>query len=127
MDGQVTDSTMIKILETLTRLENRLPQSDEIRSIRDRLERLENSQNDMKIDLRAVRKQLLDPDSGIVVKVNRNTEFRVEQETAGKEFIKILDEHKDLMTFKSTITKILWILFTAIAGLVVGFLTKFGN
>ena len=124
--GQEVDNMMNDILDALEVIKEKLP-NGELKVIQERIETIETAQYDMKEDLRTIRKQLLDPEDGIVVRVNKNTEFRRRKEESEKEFNKILDEHKELMAFKSTATRILWILFTAVAGLAVGMIFKMNN
>lgn len=124
--GQEVDNMMNDILDALEVIKEKLP-NGELKVIQERIETIESAQYDMKEDLRTIRKQLLDPEDGIVVRVNKNTEFRRRKEESEKEFTKILDEHKELMAFKSTTTRVLWILFTAIVGIVVSLLFKMDN
>lgn len=124
--GQEVDTMMNDILDALEVIKEKLP-NGELKVIQERIETIESAQYDMKEDLRTIRKQLLDPEDGIVVRVNKNTEFRRRKEESEKEFTKILDEHKELMAFKSTTTRVLWILFTAIVGIVVSMLFKMDN
>lgn len=124
--GQEVDNMMNDILDALEVIKEKLP-NGELKVIQERIETIESAQYDMKEDLRTIRKQLLDPEDGIVVRVNKNTEFRRRKEEADKEFTKILDEHKELMAFKSTATRVLWILFTAVAGIAVSLIFKMNN
>ena len=98
----------------------------ELKVIQERIENIESSQGDMKEDLRNIRKQLLDPEDGIIVRVNKNTEFRKRKEEDAREFAKILDEHKELMSWKGTVTKLLWIIVTAVVGIAVGLIFRLG-
>ena len=118
------DSMMNEILDNLDAIKTKLP-NGELALIQERIEGIENSQEDMKEDLRTIGKQLLDPEDGIVVRVNKNTEFRKRKEADDKDFIKIIDEHKELMSWKSTVTKVLWTIFTVLAGLVISAVFKF--
>ena len=118
------DSMMNEILDNLDAIKTKLP-NGELALIQERIEGIENSQEDMKEDLKTIRKQLLDPEDGIVVRVNKNTEFRKRKEADDKDFIKIIDEHKELMSWKSTVTKVLWTIFTVLAGLVISAVFKF--
>lgn len=117
------DSMMNDILDALDVIKDKMP-NGEIKSIRDKIENIESAQEDMHEDLRQIKKQLLDPEDGIVVRVNKNTEFRKRKEESEKTFQAIIDEHKELMSWKSTVTKILWILFTAVAGILVSIVFK---
>ena len=122
-NGQEVDIMMNDILDALEVIKGKLP-NGELKVIQERIETIESAQYDMKEDLKTIRRQLLDPDDGIVVRVNKNTEYRKLKEESDKEFRKVLDEHKELMSFKSTATRVLWILFTAIIGIVVSMLFK---
>jgi chromosome segregation ATPase len=117
------DSMMNDILDALDVIKDKMP-NGEIKSIQDKIENIESAQEDMHEDLRQIKKQLLDPEDGIVVRVNKNTEFRKRKEESEKTFQNIIDEHKELMSWKSTVTKILWILFTAVAGILVSIVFK---
>jgi predicted nucleic acid-binding Zn-ribbon protein len=114
---------MNDILDALDVIKDKMP-NGEIKSIQDKIENIESAQEDMHEDLRQIKKQLLDPEDGIVVRVNKNTEFRKRKEASEKTFQAIIDEHKELMSWKSTVTKILWILFTAVAGILVSIVFK---
>lgn len=122
-NGQEVDIMMNDILDALEVIKGKLP-NGELKVIQERIETIEYAQYDMKEDLKTIRRQLLDPEDGIVVRVNKNTEYRKLKEESDKEFRKVLDEHKELMSFKSTATRVLWILFTAIIGIVVSMLFK---
>jgi hypothetical protein len=112
------DSVMNEILDALDVIKSKLP-NGEIKAIQDKINSIESSQEEMRDDLRAIKKQLLDPEDGIVVRVNRNTEFRKRKEQEERDFAKIIDEHKEIMSWKSTVTRILWIFFSSIAGIIV--------
>lgn len=111
------DVMMNDILNTLDVIKKQLP-NGELKAIQERIERIDNTQEDMKEDLRAIKRQLLDPEDGIIVRVNKNTEYRKKEESEQKEFEHFLEEHKSVVAFKETATRILWILFTAIVGII---------
>lgn len=116
--GGNVDSVMNEILDALDAIKAKLP-NGEIKAIQDKISSIETSQEEMRDDLRAIKKQLLDPEDGIVVRVNKNTEFRRRKEQEERDFAKLLDEHKEIMSWKSTVTRILWIFFSSIAGIIV--------
>lgn len=112
------DGMMNEILESLDLIKSKMP-NGEIKVIQEKIESIESSQDDMKEDLRMIKKQLLDPEDGIVVRVGKNTEFRKRKESESKDYARIIDEHREMMSWKETVTKILWILFTSIVGIIV--------
>ena len=98
-NGQEVDIMMNDILDALEVIKDKLP-NGELKVIQERIETIEYAQYDMREDLKTIRRQLLDPEDGIVVRVNKNTEYRKLKEESDKEFRKVLDEHKELMSFK---------------------------
>jgi hypothetical protein len=119
-DGNV-DNMMNEILEALELIKAKMP-NGEIKVIQEKISSIDSSQEEMHEDLRLIKKQLLDPEDGIVVRVNKNTEFRKKKEEAERDYSKIIDEHKELMSFKGTVTKFLWIIISSIAGIIVALL-----
>ena len=67
---------------------------------------------EMKDDISELKAKLLDPEDGVIVKTNQNTWWRKEVEPLVKEI-------PDLIQFKKTTYKILWIIVTAVVALVV--------
>jgi chromosome segregation ATPase len=112
------DSMMDDILDALEVIKSKLP-NGEIKRLQEKLASIEQTHDQLNEDLRAIEKQLLDPEDGIVVRVNKNTDFRRKREQEERVQAKLLDEHKELMSWKSTITRIVWILFSSIAGIIV--------
>lgn len=112
------DAMMNEIIESLEIIKKQLP-NGELKAIQERIERIDQGQEDMKEDLRAIKRQLLDPEDGVVVRVNKNTEFRKKIEENEHDYDKLLEEHKEMMSFKDTVTKVLWIVFAALAGIII--------
>lgn len=71
-----------------------------------------NDMKEMKEDISDLKYTLLNPEDGVIVKTNQNTYFR-------KNVQEKVDKIDDLVAWKDTVTKVLWILFTAIVGVVV--------
>ena len=109
---------MDEILTALEVIKSKLP-NGELKIIQDKIESIEDAHEQLHEDLKAMEKQLLDPEDGIVVRVNKNTDFRKKKEQDDRFHAKLIDEHKELMSWKSTITKIVWILFSSVAGIIV--------
>jgi hydroxymethylpyrimidine pyrophosphatase-like HAD family hydrolase len=57
-----------------------------------------------------IKEILLDPEDGIIVRVNKNTYWRKEIDS---------DEFKALVRWKSTINQAVWIAYTALVGIIV--------
>tara|TARA_R110000787_G_scaffold92815_1_gene194979 strand:- start:1069 stop:1377 length:309 start_codon:yes stop_codon:yes gene_type:complete len=63
--------------------------------------------------------KLLDPDDGVVSRVNRNTSFRKTYDTAMPQYSTIISEFRALQRWKSVVTKALWGLYAAITGWII--------
>ena len=87
-------ATYTDIIEKLEGMEVRLPNGE-----------LEQIQSDLK-DIKEI---LLDPEDGLVVRVNKNTYWRKQVD---------VDDIKELKNFKSTVTKALWVVYAAVIGLI---------
>ena len=63
--------------------------------------------------------KLLDPDDGVVSRVNKNTAFRKSHDREMPTYNTIIDEFRALQRWKSVVTKALWGLYTAITAWIV--------
>jgi len=78
-------------------------------------------QKDMRSDITELKKQLLNPFDGVIVETKKNTEFRESSEESKAEYLKLIEEHKSLIRWKSNVIKIGVALLTS-AGAIVAFL-----
>lgn len=113
--------TLNKLVSEISALKTTLPSSD-LRIIQLSMEEFKHAQSDIKKDLTDLKRKLLDPDDGVIVKVNENTKFRIDQEKIQereeREYKELILEHSELMKWKGGVTKAMWIFFTAIVGIV---------
>ena len=111
-----------EILEEIEFLKTKLP-NGEFALLKKSVEDLSSGQNALKLSIRELKQQLLDPDDGVVVRVNRNSDFRKESEQRGplcqKSFENMEDSVNSILGWKNNVSKALWILFTGIAGLII--------
>ena len=91
------------------------------------IKQLMENQNEMKASISDLKQKLLNPYDGIVVETKKNTEFRESQEELETKMDKIIEEHNDLVKWKTSITKIFWALLTGLGGLVTYIVTNFLN
>jgi hypothetical protein len=124
-DGNI-DVMMSEILVALDHIRDHMP-NGELKDIQQRIKTIESSQVDVKEELRSIKKQLLDPEDGLVVRVNKNTEYRVSKQDDEDYYDTIIQEHKELVSWKNGVTKALWIIFTAIAGIIAKLFLGSGN
>lgn len=88
------------------------------------LSQLMENQMEMKSELRELKKQLLNPYDGVIVETRKNTDFRLEQEKAQKEYADLVEEHKGLVRFKSNATKVGLAILTSAGAVIAFFLNK---
>jgi len=98
-----------KVLFELSHIKKGLPNGE--------LKQVRESTKEIKEDLTELKKLLLDPENGIVVKVNKNTEFRLEEEAATNENIKYIQDLEALKKWRDNVTRALWIIFTTLVGI----------
>ena len=111
-----------EILEEIEFLKTKLP-NGEFALLKKSVEDLGIGQGALKSSIRELKQQLLDPDNGVVVRVNRNSEFRKDSEQRGplcqQSFENMEDNVNSILGWKDNVSKALWILFTGIAGLII--------
>ena len=91
--------------------------------IENSLGKLIENQNEMKEEIKGLKKQLLNPFDGVIVENKKNSEFRQEQEDWIVERDKLIEEHKSLVRWKNGVVKVL-IALLGTSGAVVTFLLR---
>tara|TARA_Y100001973_G_scaffold59223_1_gene87176 strand:+ start:74 stop:433 length:360 start_codon:yes stop_codon:yes gene_type:complete len=107
-----------EILEEIEFLKKKMP-NGEFALLKKSVEDLHGGQETLRSSIRELKKQLLDPEDGVVVRVNRNSEFRKGLKDCVESFENIEDSVEDIISWKNNVSKALWILFTAVVGLLV--------
>jgi len=72
---------------------------------------------DEKIDMLMTR--LLDPDEGLVIRVNKNTEKLDDREKNMGSWMKDINDFHHMKRWKDTVTKALWVVYAALIGFVI--------
>jgi len=88
------------------------------------LKQLVSNQDDMKSEIRELKRQLLNPYDGVVIESKKNTEFRIEQEEFEEKFNELRDEHNELITWRSNFVRISVTIITAAGGTIAFLLNK---
>ena len=88
-------ATNKELLERLHCIESRLP-NGELQEIHETVKEIKES--------------LLDPEDGIIVRVNKNTYWRKELDA---------DEFKALLRWKQSVTHAMWLVYSAVLGILV--------
>ena len=81
------------------------------------------SLRELKKDISELKFTLLNPENGVIVKTNKNLEESKDHEDRISDLEKDALKIDDLVKFKDTVTKVLWVLFTAVVGILATMLT----
>ena len=113
-----------EILEEVEKLKKMIPTANgDFILLKKTVGDLEIGQQGLKSDIKELKERLLNPDNGVVARVNRNSDFRKGSEKSGplckKSFENMEDNVHDILSWKNNVSKALWILFTGIAGIIV--------
>ena len=111
-----------EILEEIEKLKKKIPTANgDFILLKKSVMDLSEGQGALKDTIRDLKKQLLDPDNGVVARVNRNSDFRKDSEKSGplckKSFEDMGDSVHELTIWRENITKVMWLLVTGIVGL----------
>jgi hypothetical protein len=113
-------SKQLELLETIVlelhTLKTKMP-NGELKAMARDIEDLKTSYHDIKDNISDIKFTLLNPEDGVIVKVNKVSEWRQAKEKKSEEYENALQEVRDLMKWKEGASKALWIIFTAIVGL----------
>lgn len=83
------------------------------------------NQEDLKKEVKELKRQLLNPFDGVIVETKKNTEFRKDREDRQTDYQVLIEEHKSLMRWKSTITKVAIGVLTSAGAVLTWLLTKY--
>jgi hypothetical protein len=114
---------MKQILEEIAFLKAKMP-NGELALMQSNIEILKNSQSSMKEDLSDLKKKLLDPENGVIVKVNENTKFRLSEERRSDEYVQYSSDLDSLKKWQSGVNKALWLIFGSIIAIGIKILFK---
>ena len=104
-----------KILKEIGSMKNKLP-NGELKRMEQTINALHEFQQDLKEDFSDIKYTLLNPENGVIVRVNKNTEFRQDSQEMPEEMIELKLEISKLQDWKSGVVKALWVLFSGLIG-----------
>jgi hypothetical protein len=110
MESMTQQQINESILAQLNVIQQKLPNGELVTMAR--------AMEEMKEDISELKFTLLNPEAGVIVKVNKNTDRTSDHE---KRISDLEDEYEhidDLIKFKDTATKVLWTIFTALVGII---------
>tara|TARA_Y100000310_G_scaffold286813_1_gene311291 strand:- start:2248 stop:2547 length:300 start_codon:yes stop_codon:yes gene_type:complete len=93
--GYLMATTNKELLDKLTKIEGRIS-NGKIKSIYD--------------DVKDIKEILLDPEDGVIVRVNKNTYWRRQIDP---------DEFKTILRWRSNITHGMWVVYSSLVGIII--------
>jgi len=104
---QILESVLAEIQHVKTHMPN-----GELKQMAKDFEKMKDDISDMKYTL-------LNPDNGVIVNTNKNTDFRIQKESREKEYSKYILELEELKNWKAGVTRALWIIFGTLAAVII--------
>lgn len=111
--AQILESILHEISEMKTKLPN-----GELKRMEQSIQEMKENYIDIKEDVSEIKYTLLNPENGVIVRVNRNTEFRLEKERKEDYYENKIKELEKMLDWKEGVNRALWILFTSVIGLI---------
>ena len=88
------------------------------------LKQMQKDMENLKENISDLKYTLLNPENGVIVNTNKNTDFRKSMQANERDFQQKLLELEDLKKWKDGVSKALWIIFTILAGLIIRTLSQ---
>ena len=104
------------VLSELIHIKKHMP-NGELKAMIEDVKELKEDMSDLKFTL-------LNPEDGVIVKTNKNSDFRREMQSNERDFQAKMIEVEDLKRWKDGVTKALWILFAGLAAVIIRLLTE---
>lgn len=98
-------------------MKTKLP-NGELKRMEISIQEMKENYIDIKDDVSEIKYTLLNPENGVIVRVNRNTEFRLEKERKEDYYENKIKELEKMLDWKEGVNRALWILFTSVIGLI---------
>lgn len=118
------DDSVKLIFQKLDQISRGIPNA-EIKIIGDKYATLEKSQQELKNDIRHIKKILLDPEDGLIVKLNRALALTEKQESYKNDILtKSVQKISELESWKDMVSKVIWIIFTTMLGIILNMVLK---
>lgn len=105
INGKDNRELVLELLSTFNSFKQKLEDPNYMQ-IENAVRQMMDAQEDMRKDISELKKQLLNPFDGVIVETRRNTEFREEIEDLQTRNNILIEEHKSLMRWKSTMQKV---------------------
>jgi len=125
MDQDKTPKELIEDMYNLFATFKQRMEDPNFIQIENSLSQLVDAQQEMKAEIKELKRQLLNPFDGVIVETKKNTDFRLEQQEKEVAEAEVLEEHKSLVRWKSNVQKIGVAILTSIGAIIAFFLNKY--
>tara|TARA_B110000902_G_scaffold177917_1_gene201715 strand:+ start:145 stop:528 length:384 start_codon:yes stop_codon:yes gene_type:complete len=115
-----------ELLEAFSSLKKKMEDPNYVQ-IEATLKQLIDNQSDMKEDVSELKKRLLNPFDGAIVEIRKNTDFRRDYEKSERDLEKMAEEHRNILKWKSSITRLSWAILTSLGAVGTWILSKYFN
>lgn len=124
MSQEKSNSELVReLINSFTQLKEKFEDPNRI-YLEKSIKQLMENQTEMKTQISDLKKELLNPRTGVVVETIKNTEFREKIEERGDLGIDLLTEHKELIKWKNNINKAFWLMLTTVLGILAFLVTN---
>lgn len=108
----MTQTELLKsVLQEIKHIKSNMPNGE--------LKIMQTDMASLKEDISEMKYTLLNPDNGVIVNTNKNTEFRQILQANQKEFEAKMLEVESIKHWKEGVTRALWIIFGIIAAIII--------
>ena len=123
MPQEKSNSELVReLITSFTQLKEKFEDPNRI-YLEKSIKHLMDNQAEMKTQISDLKRELLNPRTGVVVETIKNTEFREKVEDRGDSGIDLLTEHKELIKWKANINKAFWLMLTTVLGILAFLIT----
>jgi hypothetical protein len=113
-----TDPRIEEILQALDIIKKKLP-NGELEIIKQSILTLGEDQKSIKEDLEYFKKRLFNPDDGVIVRINKNTDSISRFEDSVDDIPDLKNKIDNLDKWKDGVSKALWIVYTSLVGIII--------
>ena len=111
------DPRIEEILQSLESIKKKLP-NGELEVIKQSILSLGEDQKTIKQDLEYFKKRLFNPDDGVIVRINKNTDSLIRYEESIDEIPDIKNKVDNIEKWKDGVSKALWIVYSSLIGII---------
>ena len=107
-----------QLISDIADMKDSLPNGNIVR-IETAIKLMHQNQEDLKRDMKTIQKRLFNPDTGMVVQTNKNTDFRESNLRAMPKYNSIIDDFKNVLTWKKGVQRGLWVIYSTMIGIMI--------